>query len=95
MIKIWYVHMGIAAIGIILTILILIEFIRLNRQLRSKMSKVLAILGGVMTAEFLSFLADFIMWRNNSNPLYIFPSLVTISLAFASLLTFYYYIIKI
>ncbi|MUN29315.1 hypothetical protein [Sulfuracidifex metallicus] len=95
MLKIWFIHIGIATIGIIITALILIEFLKLNKEFKSKTSKVLSILGGLMVAEFFSFLIDFIMWRNDSNPIYIFPSLVTIVMAFSSLLVFYYYIAKL
>ncbi|BBG25362.1 hypothetical protein IC006_2697 [Sulfuracidifex tepidarius] len=95
MIKIWYLHISIAIIGIIITVLIMIEFFRLNKEFKSGLTKILSVLALLLVGEFFSFLTDFIMWRNNSNPIYIYPSLATLILAFSSLLVFYYYITKV
>lgn len=95
MFKIWFIHISISIIALILSILIVVEFSRLKKEFKGKLTTVLIVLGSLLVGQFLSFLIDFIMWSNDRNPLYIYPSLLTISLSFATIAVFYYYITKI
>ncbi|QGA53431.1 hypothetical protein GFS03_01930 [Sulfolobus sp. E5-1-F] len=95
MFKMWYLHISIAIIALILSCLIALEFIRMRKEFRGKLNTVLVLLGSFLIAQFGSFLLDFIMWSSDKNPIYIYPSLFTISLSFVTVLLFYYYITKI
>ncbi|ACP44372.1 conserved hypothetical protein [Sulfolobus islandicus Y.G.57.14] len=95
MFKMWYLHISIAIIALILSSLVVLEFVRMRKEFRGKLTTVLVLLGSFLIAQFGSFLLDFIMWSNDKNPIYIYPSLITVSLSFITILLFYYYITKI
>ncbi|MEM0131213.1 MAG: hypothetical protein QXD56_06760 [Saccharolobus sp.] len=95
MFKIWYIHIIISIIVLILSTLIVLEFVKVKREFKGKLTTVLIIFGSILIAQSISFLVDFILWSNERNPLYIYPSLLTVSLSFVSLIIFYYYITRI
>ncbi|ACR40713.1 hypothetical protein [Saccharolobus islandicus] len=95
MFKMWYLHISIAIIALILSSLVVLEFVRMRKEFRGKLTTVLVLLSSFLIAQFGSFLLDFIMWSNDKNPIYIYPSLITVSLSFITILLFYYYITKI
>ncbi|WP_338603822.1 hypothetical protein V6M85_05120 [Sulfolobus tengchongensis] len=95
MFKMWYIHITLALIALILSSIIVLEFVRIRKEFKSKLTTILVLLSGFLVAQFASFLFDFVMWSNDRNPLYIYPSLITISLSFITILLFYYYITKI
>lgn len=95
MFKMWYLHISIAIIALILSSLVVLEFVRMRKEFRGKLTTVLVLLSSFLIAQFGSFLLDFFMWSNDKNPIYIYPSLITVSLSFITILLFYYYITKI
>ncbi|ACP36969.1 hypothetical protein [Saccharolobus islandicus] len=95
MFKMWYLHISIAIIALILSSLVVLEFVRMRKEFRGKLTTVLVLLSSFLIAQFGSFLLDFIMWSNDKNPIYIYPSLITVSLSFITILLLYYYITKI
>ncbi|AOL17008.1 hypothetical protein BFU36_10135 [Sulfolobus sp. A20] len=95
MFKMWYIHISLSIIAIILSILVLREFLRLRQDFKGRLTSILTVFGVVLLAQFFSFLTQFILWSNSKEPMYIYPSLITIGLSFTSMVLFYYYVTKL
>ncbi|WP_236751130.1 hypothetical protein [Acidianus sp. HS-5] len=96
MFEIWYIHISLALISVIVSILIFAEFYRLKREFnKSKLFSVLLVVSVFLTLDSVSDLFAFSMWSSNRNPVIIYPSLAISVFTTISIILLYYYITRV
>jgi len=96
MFEIWYIHITLAIISVIVSILIFTEFYKLRREFnRSRIFSVLLVVSIFLTLDSVSDLFAFSMWSSNRNPIIIYPSLAISVFTTLSIILLYYYITRV
>jgi len=96
MFEIWYIHITLAIISVIVSILIFTEFYKLRREFnRSRVFSVLLVVSIFLTLDSVSDLFAFSMWSSNRNPVIIYPSLAISIFTTLSIILLYYYITRV
>ncbi|MQL54493.1 hypothetical protein [Acidianus ambivalens] len=96
MFEIWYIHITLAIISVIVSILIFAEFYKLRREFnRSRVFSVLLVVSIFLTLDSVSDLFAFSMWSSNRNPIIIYPSLAISVFTTLSIILLYYYITRV
>ncbi|MDT7900962.1 hypothetical protein [Acidianus sp.] len=96
MFEIWYIHITLAIISVIISILIFTEFYKLRREFnRSRVFSVLLVVSIFLTLDSVSDLFAFSMWSSNRNPVIIYPSLAISIFTTLSIILLYYYITRV
>ncbi|MCY0874135.1 hypothetical protein D1867_05825 [Acidianus infernus] len=96
MFEIWYIHITLAIISVIVSILILAEFYKLKKEFnKSKVFSVLLAVSILLTLDSISDLFAFSMWSSNRNPVIIYPSLAISVFTTLSIILIYYYITRV
>ncbi|AEE93396.1 conserved hypothetical protein [Acidianus hospitalis W1] len=96
MFEIWYIHITLAIISVIVSILIFTEFYKLRREFnRSRIFSVLLVVSIFLTLDSVSDLFAFSMWSSNRNPVIIYPSLAISIFTTLSIILLYYYITRV
>ncbi|MFP3164548.1 MAG: hypothetical protein RXQ76_01675 [Acidianus sp.] len=96
MFEIWYIHITLAIISVIVSILIFTEFYKLRREFnRSRVFSVLLIVSIFLTLDSVSDLFAFSVWSSNRNPIIIYPSLAISVFTTLSIILLYYYITRV
>jgi len=94
MFEIWYVTISLSVLTSIFSILILIEFLRIRQSFGTRIVALMSSLSTLFVIQSVTYVASFMMWSNDRNPLYVYPSLVMAALSSAIIILLYYYITR-
>ncbi|AWR99675.1 hypothetical protein [Metallosphaera hakonensis] len=94
MFEIWYVSIGLSILAALLAVLMLIEFSRIRSSFGGKLSAVLTALAILFIAQGVTYILSFMMWSNDRNPLYVYPSLTMSVIDVITMSLLYYYLAR-
>ncbi|EWG08222.1 MAG: hypothetical protein ASUL_01170 [Candidatus Aramenus sulfurataquae] len=95
MFELWYIHIALSVISAIFASLILVEFSRLRRELKGKISLVLVVISVLLVLVSVTDTVAFSLWSSDRNPIYVYPSLGMAILTASVVILLYYYVTRV
>ncbi|QKR00980.1 hypothetical protein GWK48_03640 [Metallosphaera tengchongensis] len=94
MFEIWYISIGLSIFAGLLSAIILAEFARLRSTFGGRILLIFTALAILMVAQNVTYSFSFMMWSNDRNPIYVYPSLTMAIIDAIIISILFYYTIK-
>ncbi|AGE71698.1 hypothetical protein ATY89_09205 [Sulfolobus acidocaldarius] len=95
MFELWYIHISLAIVSAIFSILIFLEFKSLRKEFHGKLSGVLLLISVLLLFESVVNAVAFSMWSYGHDPVYVYPSMAIAIVSTSVIILFYYYVAKV